>query len=313
MQKATQTLNAIMDNVSKVVIGKQHIVRLAMISIISNGHVLIEDIPGVGKTSLVSGFAKSIDLSFKRIQFTPDVTPSDVVGFSMYNPKTMEFEYKKGAVLNQFVQADEINRTSSKTQASLLEVMEEQQVTVDGNTYKAPSPFIVFATQNPMEHVGTYPLPESQLDRFFMCISLGYPSLNDEANILLNQNAEHAADVISSVSTAEEILRIQTLVKNNYIAPEVAAYVVRIADATRNHPDISLGASPRASIHLCKAAKACAILNGRNYVIPDDVQSMTMPVLSHRIIIKKHASSKNINTEAVLAQILKALPVPIPR
>ncbi len=310
MQGAAVTLREIVDNVEKVIVGKRRTVELALMAVISGGHVLIEDVPGVGKTSLVSSFARSIDCSFKRIQFTPDVMPSDITGFSMYNPKTQDFEYKKGAVLNQFVQADEINRTSSKTQASLLEVMEERQVTVDGHTYKAPSPFIVFATQNPLEYVGTYQLPEAQLDRFFMCISMGYPSESEEVGILLSRQSG-AKCAIAPVTTAEEILRIQQLVNGIFVSPEVAAYIVAVTAATRSHPDVTLGASPRASIHLCQAAKAWALYCGRNYIIPDDVQKMAYAVMSHRIFLKRNSKLKNISSTGVINQILSLTSVPV--
>ena len=309
--EASKILESIIANVERVIIGKRKTIELALVSIISGGHVLIEDVPGTGKTSLVSSFARSIDCSFKRIQFTPDVMPSDITGFSMYNPKTSSFEYKKGAVLNQFVQADEINRTSSKTQAALLEVMEEQQVTVDGVTYNAPKPFIVFATQNPMEYVGTYQLPEAQLDRFFMCISLGYPSNENEKNIILNRKNDRPDTLLKPVASADDILNIQASIDGIHLSPEVADYIIKLTASTRFHPDISLGASPRGSLHLCKAAKAWALMQGRSYVIPDDVQQMALPVLNHRMFIKRASKLKGANIEDVLRDIISRTPVPV--
>ena len=311
MQQATDILRRIIDNVEQVIVGKRHTVELALTAVISGGHILVEDVPGVGKTSLVSAFARSIDCSFKRIQFTPDVMPSDITGFSMYNPKLLDFEYKPGAVLHQFVQADEINRTSSKTQAALLEVMEERQVTVDGKTYLAPTPFIVFATQNPQESVGTYQLPESQLDRFFMCITLGYPSPAEEASILLRQKDDRPDKHLKAVTTAKELLRIQQLVSSVYVSDELAAYIVSLTGATRTHTDVSLGASPRASLHLCRAARAWALYQGRNYVIPDDVQRMLPSVLSHRLSLRRNARLKGVTPKAVLTQIIGTVPVPV--
>lgn len=312
MQPHLQVLQRIIDNVEKVIVGKTQAIELALMAIISGGHVLVEDVPGVGKTSLVSAFARSIDCSYKRIQFTPDVMPSDITGFSIYNPKIGDFEYKEGAVLHQFVQADEINRTSSKTQASLLEVMEEKQVTVDGKTYPAPAPFIVFATQNPSEYVGTFQLPEAQLDRFFIRISLGYPDFQDEIKIVMARNGENVVRQLQPVATAADILEIGKLVDNVYIDESVAQYIVSIVHATRNHPAIALGASPRSSINLGKAARAWAFYKGRNYVLPDDVQKMAVSVLGHRLSLKREAQFKNLSVYQLVQEIVDSTPALTP-
>jgi len=311
MQSAPAVMSDIVNNVEKVIIGKRHIIELALTAIISGGHVLIEDVPGVGKTSLVSSFARSINCSYKRIQFTPDVMPSDITGFSIYSPKTGEFEYRKGAILHQFVQADEINRASSKTQASLLEVMEERQVTVDGTTYSAPSPFIVFATQNPQECVGTFQLPEAQLDRFSMCLSMGYPLISQEISLVLNRNTDRPSDALEAVASGENIQQLQTAASKIFINEDVAAYIVALTTATRSHPDIDLGASPRASLHLSRAAKAWALYSGRDFMLPDDVQHLFMHVLRHRIVLNRNALMRGITSDHVLSQIMTSTKAPI--
>ncbi|MCL2488121.1 MAG: MoxR family ATPase, partial [Oscillospiraceae bacterium] len=252
----------------------------------------------------VSAFARSIDSSYKRIQFTPDVMPSDITGFSIFNPKIGDFEYKKGAVLHQFVQADEINRTSSKTQAALLEVMEEHQVTVDGTTYAAPSPFIVFATQNPAEYVGTFALPEAQLDRFFIRISLGYPQFEEEVRIILSRKGENLVKTLNPVTTADEILAIGRKADEVHLDEKVGSYIVKLIQATRDHPAVSLGASPRASINLAKAGRAWALYNGRDYVIPDDIQKMAVSVIGHRLTLKREARFKNLSAYELVGQIV---------
>lgn len=302
-------LEAIIANVESVIIGKHETVEMALMAIISGGHVLVEDVPGVGKTSLVSAFARSIDSTYKRIQFTPDVMPSDITGFSIFNPKLGDFEYKKGAVLHQFVQADEINRTSSKTQASLLEVMEERQVTVDGITYPAPSPFIVFATQNPAEYVGTFQLPEAQLDRFFIRISLGYPSFEEEVRIVMSRRGENPVRQLKPVATAADILAIGREVDNIHINEETGAYIVKIVEATRRHPAIALGASPRASLNLAKAAKAWALYQNRTFVIPDDVQKMAGAVIGHRLSLRREARFKNLSPYDLVKEIVAGIQV----
>lgn len=303
-------LNKIIDNIEKVIIGKREAITLILTSLISDGHVLIEDVPGVGKTRLIVALAKSINGSFKRIQFTADVLPSDVTGFSVYNQKTGEFDFKPGAVMSQFILADEINRTSPKTQASLLEVMEEHQITVDGVTYKMPEPFMVLATQNPIEFLGTFPLPEAQLDRFFMKISIGYPSHEDEMRVLSMHQIDDPINHLEAVATTDDIIRIREEVKKVFVHQNLEGYIVSLVEATRNNPGIVLGASPRASLSLYRAAQATAYIAGRDFVTPDDIQKMVNPVLSHRITIGQEMKFNNTGTEEILAEIVKSVPVP---
>ena len=312
MQEPRRVIGALQQNVGRVVVGKEEAVELLFIALLCHGHVLIEDVPGVGKTTLVSAMARSLDCSFKRIQFTPDITPSDITGFSIVNFKTGELEYKRGLIMSQLVLADEINRTSPKTQSSLLEVMEEGQVTVDGKTYKMPQPFIVMATQNPIEFVGTYPLPEAQLDRFFMCISLGYPTHDEEIDIL--ERYTSGADPFSelqSVCTAAEIIEMQQLISSVYAAPEIRSYIASIAQSSRKHSALSLGVSTRGAIALLRASQACALLQSRDYVIPEDVQRMCNPVLRHRLVLGPEARMKGLDSLHVLQSVINAVPVPV--
>jgi len=304
-------LRRIVDNIEKVIIGKREAVELVLISLICNGHVLIEDVPGVGKTSLVSALAKSINASFKRIQFTPDILPSDITGFSIYNQKTGEFEYRPGSIMSQIILADEINRTSPKTQASLLEVMEENQVTVDGITYKVPQPFMVLATQNPIEYLGTYPLPEAQLDRFFMKVSMGYPLPAEESRILSRFQQENPLESLRPVAESGDIISLQDKVKSVYVDKSLNNYIVQLVGQTRSHPDVSLGCSPRGSLALFRASQAWAFYSGRNYVIPDDIKKMAVPVLSHRIILKQEARLKKVCQQDVLESIINRINVPL--
>ena len=306
-----QILKNIVDNVEVVITGKRESVELTLISLICNGHVLIEDVPGVGKTSLVSALAKSITASFKRIQFNPDLLPSDVTGFSMYNPKTCEFEYRAGSIMCNIVLADEINRSSPRTQSCLLEVMEEYQVTVDGVTYEVPKPFMVLATQNPIESYGTYPLPEAQLDRFFMKVTLGYPSPVQEKMIVQKFKTSNPMESLKAVAGTDEILAIQKEVKHIHVDDGLMEYIVSIINETRNHPDIALGSSPRGSMYLSRAAQAWALYNNRNYIIPEDITKMLIPVLSHRLMLKQEAKLKKITTSDVLLSIVKKLKVPV--
>jgi MoxR-like ATPase len=311
MKRTAYILNDIVENMEKVIIGKRDTVELVIISLLCNGHVLIEDVPGVGKTSLVSALAKSIDSTFKRIQFTPDIMPTDITGFSIFNGNTGEFEYRPGSIMSQIILADEINRTSPKTQASLLEVMEENQVTVDGITYKVPQPFMVLATQNPVEYIGTYPLPEAQLDRFFMKISIGYPLPEEEKRILSNLQLENPIESLNPVIDSREIICLQQDVKNVYLDGSIRDYIVEIIGQTRNHPDILLGSSPRGSISLFKASQAWAYYNNRNYVIPDDVKKMAIPVLSHRIVLSQEARIKRLSSEGILNNIIENIRIPV--
>ncbi len=311
MDKHIDILKKIVDNIEQVIVGKRSVVELSLISLICLGHILIEDVPGVGKTSLVSAIAKSLNASFKRIQFTPDILPSDITGFSIYNQKNGEFEYRPGSIMSNIILADEINRTSPKTQASLLEVMEEKQVTVDGITYKVPSPFMVLATQNPVEYLGTYPLPEAQLDRFFMKISIGYPTPGEESHILSKFQLKSPLETLQPVVGAEEILSIQEEIKRVHVDKTLSDYIVEIVNKTRNHNDIALGSSPRGSLTLFKASQAMAFYNKRNFVLPDDIKKLAIPVLSHRIILKQEAKLKKILPEDIITSIINNTYVPM--
>ena len=311
LKDSVSALKNIVSNVERVIVGKKEAIEFAVCSFLCQGHVLIEDMPGVGKTSLVSAVAKSFDCSFRRIQFTPDILPSDITGFSMYNQKTNEFEYRQGAIMSQIILADEINRTSPKTQSSLLEAMEENQVTVDGKTYKVPQPFIVFATQNPIEYLGTYPLPEAQLDRFFMRISLGYPSADEERRMLERFKEKSPLKTLQAVSTAAELVKIQEQVTKIHIDPRVTDYIVEIVRHTRQSSDISLGASPRATLCLSRATQAWALYNERDYVLPDDAIKMAVPVLAHRLVLKQEAKFKKLTAQDAVQGIVAGIKVPL--
>lgn len=307
-KKLTQTIQ---ENIEKVIVGKKEAIQLILIALLSKGHVLIEDVPGVGKTTMISCLARSLNMSFRRIQFTPDVLPSDITGFSMYNFKSGEMEFKPGMVMSQIILADEINRTSPKTQSSLLEVMEESQVTVDGQTHPVPQPFMVLATQNPIEYIGTFPLPEAQLDRFFIKVTLGYPAKREEINILSRFQRDNPINDIGGVANTEEILSLQEKVRYVKVADTIKEYIADIVALTREHSDLSLGASPRGALFLMRASQACALLTDRDYVIPDDVQKMVIPVLSHRVILKPEARLKQMTAERVLKSVLNSIHTPI--
>ena len=312
MQVTQRFAQLLKQNVGKVVVGKDGAVELMMIAVLCRGHVLIEDVPGVGKTTLASALARSLDCSFRRIQFTPDVTPSDITGFSIVNFKTGELEYKPGMIMSQIVLADEINRTSPKTQSSLLEVMEEGQVSVDGATYRLPQPFVVLATQNPVDFVGTYPLPEAQLDRFFMRISIGYPTAEEEADILEKYTSGvRPMEELRPICTSSDILRLQQEVEGVHTSKEVRAYISAIAAASRKNAALQLGVSTRAAISLLRAAQACALLAGRDYVIPEDVLKMAAPVLAHRLVLSPEARMRNMTAERVLQGVLSGVTVPV--
>jgi len=312
MQDMKQMVESLKANIGKVVVGKEGVVELMLCAVLCQGHVLIEDVPGVGKTTLVSALARSLDCSFKRIQFTPDITPSDVTGFSMVNMKTGEMEFHQGAVMSQIVLADEINRTSPKTQASLLEVMEEGQVTVDGVTYLMPKPFIVLATQNPLDFVGTYPLPEAQLDRFFMKIAIGYPTSEEESAILERfSSGARPMETVRPICTAQDIVTMQQMVSQVYSSKEVRGYISLIAQASRRHNALQLGVSTRGAIFLLHAAQARAMLSGRDYVIPEDVQFMAAPVLAHRVLLSPEARMRSMTAEKVLSQVIGSVKVPV--
>lgn len=306
-----EKVKKVIDNINEVMIGKEEVAVLSLAALLARGHVLLEDVPGVGKTMLVRTLAKSLDCDFKRIQFTPDLLPSDVTGVSIYNPKTLEFEFRGGPILGNIVLADEINRTSPKTQSSLLEGMEEKSVTVDGNTIQLSQPFFVMATQNPIEYEGTYPLPEAQLDRFILKLNMGYPSMADELEMLERTSRNHPIETISPVMTKEELVSIQEEVKDVYVDQNVQQYIVNLVKATRENENIFLGVSPRGSIALMSVAKALAFIYGRDYVIPDDVKFMSPYVLSHRIILNSRAQYEGKTSEDIVQSIVEQTFVPI--
>ena len=312
MQVTQRFAQLLKQNVGRVIVGKESAVELMMIAVLCRGHVLIEDVPGVGKTTLASALARSLDCSFKRIQFTPDITPSDITGYSIVNFKTGELEYRPGMIMSQIVLADEINRTSPKTQSSLLEVMEEGQVSVDGATYAMPEPFIVLATQNPVDFVGTYPLPEAQLDRFFMRVSIGYPTAEEETDILERYSSgKKPMEELRPICTSSDILRLQQEVEGVHASREVRAYISAIAAASRRSGALQLGVSTRAAISLLRASQARALLEGRDYVAPEDVQRMAEPVLAHRLVLSAEARMRNMTAERVLAGVLQGVQVPV--
>ena len=309
-QSATTIAREIVDNVSKVIVGKQPVIERALAAVIAQGHILIEDVPGVGKTMLAKSISSSIGCSFKRIQFTPDLLPSDIVGVSIYNQSTREFQFRPGPVMAQIVLVDEINRATPKTQSALLEAMEELQVSVDGVTRPLEQPFIVMATQNPIEYEGTFPLPEAQLDRFLMRISLGYPSFTDELSVIEQQEKTHPIDELEAVASPEDVIKLQEAAKNVYVDTAVREYIVGLIEATRNHEDVSLGASPRASLGMFRAVRGMAILRDRDYVIPDDVKELAYAVLAHRLILSPAARMRGLHTGQVIDGLLESVAVP---
>jgi MoxR-like ATPase len=308
--EAVRLMKAIAYNVERVIIGKRFAIELVINTLCCRGHVLIEDVPGVGKTSLVSALARSVDCTFKRIQFTPDIMPSDITGFSTFSLKTSDFEYKPGAVMSQFILADEINRTSPKTQSSLLEVMEENQVTVDGVTYKVPKPFMVLATQNPVEYLGTYPLPEAQLDRFFMKVSLGYPNPAEESRMLARFKSGSPLADLAPVADGKAIESIQALTESVYVDRELQSYIVDIVRNTRQQEEVVLGASPRASLYLFRSSQAWALYQGRDFVVPDDITLMAPHVLGHRIMMRQEARMKKITPKDIVERALASVSAP---
>ena len=310
MQDIRTVANSIIDNVATVIVGKRDAIELVVVALLADGHILIEDVPGVGKTTLAKAISRSVGLSFKRVQFTPDLLPSDVTGVTIFNQKTREFEFREGPVMAQIVLADEVNRATPKTQSALLEAMEERQITVDGTTYALPEPFLVLATQNPIEYEGTFPLPEAQLDRFLMRVNLGYPDRQDELRVLAQQQRERPIDDIQQVVTLEEVFAAQEAVKDVYLDPLVSNYIVDIARATREHADVYLGASPRGSLGLFRAGQALAAVAGRDYVVPDDVKRLAESVLAHRVIVSPAARIRSVDTRALVAGILDYVPVP---
>ncbi|MEO8246688.1 MAG: MoxR family ATPase [Chloroflexota bacterium] len=312
MKNVQEPAERIVANVERVIVGKHAEVRLAMVALLCEGHILIEDVPGVGKTMLAKAISRSIGCTFRRIQFTPDLLPSDVTGLSIFNQKTQEFEFRPGPIMAQVVLADEINRATPKTQSALLECMEEKQATIDGVTHEMPTPFLVMATQNPIEYEGTFALPEAQLDRFMLRLRMGYPKAVEEIVILDEQKRRHPIDELRQVIDAEELHQMQMATKEIYVDQAIAEYIVRLTGATREHGDVYLGASPRGSINLYRAVQATAALDGRDYAIPDDVKHLAVPILAHRLIVKSQASLREVDPDAIVREVLAQVPVADP-
>lgn len=309
MLQGQEALNRITANIEKVMVGKRREIQYVLVALLCQGHVLIEDVPGVGKTTLVRALARSLGCDFRRIQFTPDLLPSDVTGVSVYNQKNGEFEFRPGPIMSQIVLTDEINRTSPKTQSALLECMEEGQITVDGITHRMPRPFLVLATQNPIEYEGTFPLPEAQLDRFLIRLRLGYPSFEEE-RMVVERAKQPPLEELSQVISSVELLELQRHVKETHVDDSVGDYIVQIVQATRDHRDIYLGASPRGSISLYRTSQAVAMIRGRDYVTPDDVKEMAPLTLAHRLIVKPEAQLRGAGAEQLVAEILGQIRVP---
>ncbi|MBX2998296.1 MAG: MoxR family ATPase [Caldilineaceae bacterium] len=310
MQVVRSIAERVMQNVELVILGKEQELRMTMVALLCEGHLLIEDVPGVGKTMLARAISRSIGSTYRRIQFTPDMLPSDVTGVSVFNQKTLEFEFRPGPLMAQIVLADEINRATPKTQSALLEAMEERQMTVDGRTYEMERPFLVLATQNPIEYEGTFPLPEAQVDRFMMRIRLGYPLKRQEIDILNQQARRHPIETLAQVVSVEELMTAQEAVKEIYVDDAIKEYIVDLVTVTRDHPDVYLGASPRGSLALFRAARAWAAISGRDFVLPDDVKLLAEPTLAHRLIVSPSARIKNVDTRNVIEDALTHTPVP---
>lgn len=304
-------LRQVLEKVSTVIVGKRDVIVKCLVAMVSRGHLLLEDVPGVGKTMLVRALAQTLALDFRRIQFTPDLLPSDITGVSVYNQQTAQFEFRPGPIMGHLVLADEVNRTSPRTQAALLEAMEEQKVTVDGTTYALPRPFFVFATQNPVEYEGTYPLPEAQLDRFMFKLRIGYPSFEQEVAMLSRWQNGNPAERLEPVLSAEELLRIQDEVQQVAVSDGIRRYIVQLVDETRKHPGVYLGVSPRGALALMRAAQGWAYLQGRDYLLPDDVKRLVFDALAHRLILQTEARMRGVQEKEVLKNIVQSVPVPV--
>lgn len=306
-------MKEVIDNVQRVIVGKGRVIELTLVAILSRGHVLLEDVPGVGKTMLVRSIARSLGCTFKRIQFTPDLLPSDVTGVSIYNQKEANFEFRKGPIFGNIVLADEINRTSPKTQSALLEAMEEGSITVDGETKQLPQPFLVMATQNPIEYEGTFPLPEAQLDRFLLKINMGYPSFEEEVDVLKKVGEEHPIETLEPVLTVEDMVHFQKQARQVHVDDSIKRYIVELTQATREHRQIYLGASPRGSIALLHASQSLAFIRGRDYVVPDDVKELAPFTLPHRMILKSESRLSGSTITSVLNEVIQKVNVPVLR
>lgn len=309
--ETTALLHRIKANIAQVIVGKESVTELLLVALLAEGHVLMEDVPGIGKTTLAKALARSLDCSFARIQFTPDLLPGDVTGINVYNQKTQSFEFRAGPVHSHLLLADEINRATPRVQSALLEAMQERQVTVDGVTLPLPAPFMVLATQNPIELEGTFPLPEAQMDRFLMQIALGYPSLEEEDEILQRYQVNDPLTTLRPVVTRDEVLALQAATRTVHVSPDVRQYILALVHATRDHEAVSLGVSPRGSLALFRAAQAFALLHGRDFVIPSDVQSLAPAVLTHRVHISPYIRLRGRTPEQVVSDILNAVPVPV--
>ena len=307
---STQIALRIIDNVCRVIVGKRSVIEQALAALVAQGHLLVEDVPGVGKTMLAKSISVSVGCLFKRIQFTPDLLPSDVSGISVYSQQNGEFQFRPGPIMSQVVLADEINRATPKTQSALLEAMEELQVTVDGVTHFLEHPFIVMATQNPIEYEGTFPLPEAQLDRFLMRISLGYPDFEEELSVIEIQETTHPIDTLEAVATPQDVIAMQAAAKEIYVDQVVRRYIVSLVEATREHRDVALGASPRASLGLFRASRAIALVQDRDYVIPDDIRSLAVSVIGHRLILSASARMRGVRSADVVEDLLNQVAVP---
>ena len=313
MMSFSDLAQSVQANIARVIIGKADVTELLLVALLVEGHVLLEDVPGIGKTTLAKALARSVDLSFARLQFTPDLLPSDVTGLNIYNQKQQAFEFRPGPVFSQVLLADEINRATPRTQSALLEAMQERQATIDGQTYALPRPFLVLSTQNPIELEGTFPLPEAQLDRFLMQLKLGYPSEAEEDEILLRYQRDDPLIELRSVASAADVLALQAQVKEIHVNPDVRRYIVQVTRATREHPSVDLGCSPRGTLALFKASQALAALRARDYVIPSDVQALCPPVLTHRVHISPQVRLRGRTPAQVVAEVVGSVPVPVVR